>query len=273
MPIGPDASVMMDSVNPFVGEHSPMVILSDKFGPTSGIQQSGVALRIGRTYTGRVILCGDPTAHVTVRLVWPGGSKSVSIPDLTAAYQAYPFTLDPGADADAAKFEISAAGSGSFHIGAVSLMPSDNISGFRHEVVDLLASLHSGVYRFPGGNYISNYQWQNTVGPIDKRPPTWDYAWNAIQPNDVGIDEFMQLWKLLDADPYFTLNAGFGDANPRGASAHRSYPGNSDCYRAGERSRYFDEDACASASVRSNATRSGATRASCRNCFDRSCAE
>ena len=55
--------------------------------------------------------------------------------------------------------------------------------------------------------------WYNGVGPIDKRPPTFDYAWHAMQPNDVGLNEFMTLCKLIDVDPYVTVNAGFGDAH------------------------------------------------------------
>jgi alpha-N-arabinofuranosidase len=101
---------------------------------------------------------------------------------------------------------------GSFHVGAVSLMPADNIEGFRAEVIAALKQLHSGVYRFPGGNFVSAYEWRNGVGEMDKRPSIYDPVWRAVQPNDVGTDEFLTLCRLLGVDPYITVNAGFGDA-------------------------------------------------------------
>ena len=90
-------------------------------------------------------------------------------------------------------------------------MPAD-IRGFRPDTVGLLKQLHSGIYRFPGGNFVSNHEWRDAIGDPDQRPPRWDYAWSALQPNDVGIDEFMVLCSLLGVEPYITVNAGFGDA-------------------------------------------------------------
>jgi alpha-N-arabinofuranosidase len=91
-------------------------------------------------------------------------------------------------------------------------MPADNIDGFRPEVVAALKQLRFGVLRFPGGNFVSSYEWRYGVGDIDKRPPIFDPVWHAVQPNDVGTDEFLTLCRLLGVDPYITVNAGFGDA-------------------------------------------------------------
>jgi alpha-N-arabinofuranosidase len=91
-------------------------------------------------------------------------------------------------------------------------MPADNIEGFRPEVIAALKQLRFGVLRFPGGNFVSSYEWRYGVGDIDKRPPTFDPVWHAVQPNDVGTDEFLTLCRLLGVDPYITVNAGFGDA-------------------------------------------------------------
>src|SRR5579871_2952253 len=91
-------------------------------------------------------------------------------------------------------------------------MPADNVRGFREEVIAALTQLHSGVYRFPGGNFVSAHDWRDAVGDPDKRPPIMDPVWHAVQPNDVGTDEFLTLCRLLDVEPYITVNAGFGDA-------------------------------------------------------------
>ena len=79
--------------------------------------------------------------------------------------------------------------------------------------IALLRQFHSGFWRLPGGNFLSDWNWYDSVGDRDKRPPMFDYAWNAMQTNDVGMDEFMTLCKLIGTEPYITVNAGFGDAH------------------------------------------------------------
>ncbi len=69
-----------------------------------------------------------------------------------------------------------------------------------------------GFWRY-GGNYTSGLIWYHIVGDIDKRPPDFDYAWNAMQTNDLGLDEFMTLCKLIGVEPYISVNAGFGDSH------------------------------------------------------------
>jgi alpha-N-arabinofuranosidase len=116
------------------------------------------------------------------------------------------------ADSDDARLEITGTGAGAFRVGAVSLMPGDDIDGFRKDAISALKQLRSGVYRFPGGNFVSAHEWREAIGERDRRPPALDPAWNAVQPNDVGTDEFLALCRLLGVEPYVTVNAGFGDA-------------------------------------------------------------
>jgi alpha-L-arabinofuranosidase len=212
-PIGPNESIVMDSNKPYVGDHSALVKLTGT--EARGIRQSGLALLKDKSYSGRIVLAGDPAANVTVSLVW--GSRenerqTIALDKLTDAYAKFPLSFQSQADSADAQLEITGTGDGSFHIGAVSLMPADNVEGFRAEVIAVLKQLHSGVYRFPGGNFVSGHEWRDAVGERDKRPPTMDYVWNAVQPNDVGTDEFMTLCHLLEVEPYITVNAGFGDA-------------------------------------------------------------
>jgi Alpha-L-arabinofuranosidase len=213
-PVGPDDAVTMDTENPFVGDQSPSIKL-DASAP-HGIKQAGFSIEKGKTYTGRVWLKGTPGGKVAVSLIWGDGAsdkQTVTIPALTAEYKKFPFSFTSKADTSAAVLEIAGTGSGSFHIGAVSLMPSDNIQGFRPDTIALLKQMHSGMWRLPGGNFLSDWNWYEAIGDIDKRPPMFDHAWNAMQVNDVGMDEFMTLCKLIDVDPYVTVNGGFGDSH------------------------------------------------------------
>jgi alpha-N-arabinofuranosidase len=212
-PVGGDDFVTMDTDHPYVGEHTPMVKLS----PTEarGIQQAGLAVRKEKSYTGRVILAGPSGATVKVSLVWGNTAndrQTVVINKVCPDYLKFPLSFQAKADSDDARFEIVGTGTGVFHVGAVSLMPTNNLQGFRAEVVAALKQLHSGVYRFPGGNFVSGHEWRDAIGNPDKRPPVMDPVWHAVQPNDVGTDEFMTLCRLLDVEPYVTVNAGFGDA-------------------------------------------------------------
>lgn len=212
-PIGPDESVVMDRNQPYVGEHTPRITLAG--AQPRGIQQGGLALRKGKSYTGRVVLAGEPGAKVSVSLVWgpgPGDRQIVPVAGLSRSYSKFPLKFAAGADTNDGRIEITGTGQGSFHVGAVSLMPADNIRGFRPDTTGLLKQLRSGMYRFPGGNFLSAHEWREAIGDPDKRPPRWDPVWSAVQPNDVGTDEFMTLTELLGVEPFISVNAGFGDA-------------------------------------------------------------
>jgi alpha-L-arabinofuranosidase len=213
-PVGPDEFIIMDAAHAFVGEHSPEIKLEAAI--PHGIQQSGLALRKGQSYVGRVYLSGASSAKVKISLVWgtnPSDRHEIAAPNLHTAYKKIPLTFTAQGDTDEGRVEILGTGSGSFHVGAISLMPSDNLHGFRADTIGLLRQLNSGFWRLPGGNFVSNHNWKDAIGDPDKRPPTWDYAWNAMQPNDVGTDELMELCQLLGVDPYITVNAGLGGAD------------------------------------------------------------
>ena len=212
-PIGPDEVVTMDSDHPFVGDQSPRIAL-DATTP-HGIKQAGLALVKGKQYTGRIYLRGNAGARVQVSIVWGSSAsdrQTILLGPITPEYKKFPIRFTAKADADDATFEVAGTGAGSFHVGAVSLMPADNIDGFRPDTIALIRQINSGFWRF-GGNYTSNYTWYDAVGDRDKRPSDWDFAWNAMQTNDLGPDEFAEFCKLIGVVPYISVNAGFGDAH------------------------------------------------------------
>ena len=213
-PIGPDEVVAMDTDQPFVGDQSPKILL-DASTP-HGIRQAGLSLVNGKKYTGRIYLRGTPGTKVTVALIWGSGEsdkQTISFAALTNDYKKLPLSFTSKADTSDAALEITGTGSGNFHIGTVSLMPDDNLQGFRPDTIADLKKLRSGMWRLPGGNFLSDWVWYDAIGDIDKRPPMFDYAWNAMQSNDVGMDELMTFCKLIDVDPYVTVNAGLGDSH------------------------------------------------------------
>jgi alpha-L-arabinofuranosidase len=213
-PIGPDASVVMDREHPYVGDQTPLIKVEGS--EPRGIRQGGLTLRKGKAYTGRIVLAGDPGAKIMVSLVWgssPGERQTVPIAGVRAAYAKFPLKFTAEGNSDDGRIEISGTGQGAYRVAAVSLMPADNIRGFRPDLVALLKQQRSGMYRFPGGNFLSNHDWHDAIGDPDKRPPTWDYVWSAVQPNDVGTDEFITMCELFGVDAFISVNAGFGDAH------------------------------------------------------------
>ena len=213
-PIGGDDAVAMDAAAPFVGKHSPRVTLAS--GSPRGMAQSGIALQAGRRYSGLVWIAGDPVAKVSVALVWGEGAdqrQTIAMPALGAEWSQVPLAFTPGASATDARIEIVGEGSGSFRVGAITLMPADNLNGWRADVVANARSLNSGFWRLPGGNFLSGWNWRKAIGPRDRRPPVFDHAWTTMQPNDLGMDEWLDLTRLLKVEPYVSVNAGFGDAN------------------------------------------------------------
>jgi len=213
-PVGPDEVIIMDKENPYTGEQSVRVRLDAS--SAHGIRQNGIGVAANRDYTGYLILSGDPNVKVIVTLVWgtnPGDKQSVALPALSKAFNKYPIKFTAGGTTEQGHFEITGTGKGSFTIGTASLMPADNIKGFRADLIGLLKELDSKIYRWPGGNFVAGYYWPDGIGDRDKRPTRYDYAWNTTEPNDVGTDEYLTLCDLLNLDPYLVVNIGFGEAS------------------------------------------------------------
>ncbi len=213
-PIGDATAVSMDRHDPYVGKQDVRVALDN--GGVHGFGQAGIGVAKGKRYTGHITIAGTPGASVQVALIWGDGSADrqvVKLPALTDSWQVVPLSFTAGAASSDARFEVTGTGSGHFRVGVVSLMPADNIDGWRADSVAILKSLHSGFWRLPGGNFLSNWDWHSALGPRDKRAPMFDHAWNAMQTNDIGMDEWMELTRLIGVEPYVTVNAGLGDAH------------------------------------------------------------
>ncbi len=209
--IGPAGTVTMDTNNPYVGRHTPVIRLAGD-GSEAGISQDGLAVVKGKGYTGRVILEGDKEAGpVFVRLVSDNNEIiSEESCEITPEFKTYPIKFTSPVSSDNVRIEIVSKGNGVFRIGTLSLMPADNIKGWRSDVVALLKELDSPVYRWPGGNFVSGYNWRDGVGERDKRPPRKNPAWKGVEHNDVGIHEFLDLMKIIGAEPYIAVNTGRG---------------------------------------------------------------
>lgn len=80
--------------------------------------------------------------------------------------------------------------------------------GFRKDVIELVKELGVPVVRYPGGNFVSNYFWEDAVGPKDQRKKRLDLAWRTLEPNEVGISEFSKWTKKADSSVMMAVNLG-----------------------------------------------------------------
>jgi alpha-L-arabinofuranosidase len=87
---------------------------------------------------------------------------------------------------------------------------ADN-NGFRTDVLSTLKRQGITVIRYPGGNFASGYRWRDGVGPVNERPARTDLAWNDIETNHFGTNEFVEFCHRLKAEPYLVVNCGDGD--------------------------------------------------------------
>jgi len=201
----------VDRVSPFTGDKTPVLAIDGSGAAV--IQQSGLGLKPDLEYTGRVILKATPgITGVKVTLSWGEESRTVTIDKPGNTFSAYPLKFQSGEMTHNASLTIEPEGNGKVWVGTVSLMPSDNIEGFRSDVIALLKELNAPVYRWPGGNFVSGYNWKDGIGDRDRRPPRKNPAWQGVEHNDVGIHEFMTFCKILGTEPYIAVNAGLGDS-------------------------------------------------------------
>jgi alpha-L-arabinofuranosidase len=215
--IGASGTVVMDSISPFVGKYAAEIkpVNSQK----AGIVHQGISLVNNRAYQGYIVLKGDSAVFpVSVRIFSQSGEiYTLQLADADTIYTKHSFTFTSDQSTDSAFFEISSAGSGAVEVGIVSLMPADNIDGWRADIVALLKQLDATIYRWPGGNFVSGYNWRNGIGDRDKRAPEKNPDWTGIEPNDVGIHEFMNLVKMLGSEPFVALNMGLGSVEEAAA--------------------------------------------------------
>ena len=86
--------------------------------------------------------------------------------------------------------------------------PSANAAGFRQDLLDLIRPLNIPLLRYPGGNFVSGYRWEDGVGPKDQRPVRLDRAWCTLETNQVGVQEFAGWCREIGAQVMMAVNLG-----------------------------------------------------------------
>src|SRR5215204_657213 len=91
--------------------------------------------------------------------------------------------------------------------------PLSDANGFRKDVMDAVKDLDVSILRWPGGNFASGYNWKDGIGPKDQRPARPELAWNDVESNRFGTDEFLKYAETVGTEPYICVNLGLGSIN------------------------------------------------------------
>ncbi|HVU22820.1 MAG TPA: alpha-L-arabinofuranosidase C-terminal domain-containing protein [Opitutus sp.] len=185
----------------------------------------GIPVRPGTSYTATFYARGNDgfAGSVTAELLLDIGDKRIATaatPPLTGAWKKYTLTFTTPADAPAtaaARFALTATGTGSIDFSFVSLFPPTYGGvphGLRPDLMKLLAAMHPKFIRLPGGNYVEGgrfadrFAWKTMIGPADERPGHMG-CWGYRSSDGFGLPEYLLWCKQLGAEPVLALFAGY----------------------------------------------------------------
>ena len=104
--------------------------------------------------------------------------------------------------------------------------PTATKQGFRGDVLELVRELGPTIIRYPGGNFVSGYDWEDGVGPVEERPKQLDLAWLTVEPNTFGTNEFIDWCRLAELEPMLAVNLGTrGPDGARRLVEYCNFPG------------------------------------------------
>ena len=86
--------------------------------------------------------------------------------------------------------------------------PLSDDDGFRKDVIDLVKELDVPIIRYPGGNFVSNFFWEDSVGPVEERPARLELAWRSLEENKIGLNEFAKWTDKVNSNMMMAVNLG-----------------------------------------------------------------
>jgi alpha-L-arabinofuranosidase len=181
------------------------------------LTQAGLAVTEGKTYrfTGYLRGSGSVRGRVVLKSPLPDGRfDELASADLAAPTESWSKTsaeLRVNGTSDTTVFELRVDGKGSVWADKLSLIPADNVAGWRTDVVEAIRDAHPALIRW-GGSAVDpgRYRWKNGIGDPDQRVPFANTNWGRIDSNDVGIDEFCQFCALVGAEPLVCVSFSDG---------------------------------------------------------------
>jgi alpha-L-arabinofuranosidase len=169
--------------------------------------------------TTRTLLIGCLTALVVITTLTPLTARTSPSSQAPAAQPAQAPQARIKIDIDRTIGEVDPLLFGNFaeHLGRMIYggiyeegSPLSDEHGYRKDVLEAVRQLKVSILRWPGGNFCSGYNWYDGIGPKDQRPTRLELAWNDLETNRFGTDEFLRYAEMIGAAPYICVNLGLG---------------------------------------------------------------
>jgi alpha-N-arabinofuranosidase len=213
-----------DPKNPVSGAVSRKIAVPTGAPCTVGIAQDGIALDRGKACTFSCWLRQEGLqGPVTVRLHHEGTVRAACEFRLAEKWVKYRARLVPSAGDTNATLTVEFRGPGTLWIDNASLMPEDNVGGWRTDVVAAVRALKPGVIRFGGSALddpnLGDFEWRDTIGDPDRRKPF--RAWGGLQPSGPGLEEIVQFCRHVGAEPLLCVR--FRGRSPKDAADEVEY--------------------------------------------------
>lgn len=187
----------------------------------ASLTQSGLASKRGKNYTFSGWFRADQPslkAEILLKALLPSGGWTVLASARLAKFESrwtkQSLQMKSAGESDQVVFELRVEGAGNLYVDKLSLMPVDNVSGWRSDIVSAIEELRPSLIRW-GGSVCDpgEYRWKDGIGDRDARRPFVNKNWGRMDPNDVGIDEFCQLCERTHVEPLICLSFSDGARN------------------------------------------------------------
>ena len=205
-------------------------------GRAARLTQSYLAVRKGMAYAFSGYGRSDSSSlRIRVRLtaLLPDGSwttlAALDLPSPAAPWKRFSGTLVSNGTTDRAVIEIEARGSGHLWLDKLSLVPADNVEGWRRDVVEAMKELAPPIVRWGGSTVDPGpYHWSEATGDRDLRPSFVNRVWGRRDTNDVGVEEFVRLCRAVGTEPLVCVSLGDGVASARHMVEYLNGPADSE---------------------------------------------
>jgi alpha-L-arabinofuranosidase len=217
-----DATYSFDTQNPYNGKRSQRIDLPVGRAK-AGISQDGFSLAQGMAYKLHLHMRGSGNVKVWASLRGDGGliAGPVALGMAEESWKGADALLRANKTIRNSTLTIEFEGPGSLWLDRISLIGEDSVLGlWRPDVIRALKAENPGMVRF-GGSMIEVYDWDKSIGPMDRRVPYTTGPWGGEDPNFVGIEEFVQITRYVGAEPLICMR--WSDKTPEDAAAEVEY--------------------------------------------------
>jgi alpha-L-arabinofuranosidase len=200
------------------------------------LTQGGLAVRKGMSYPVSGHWRADSTSlkvRVSLKTLLPDGSWMIlavlELPKPGLEWGKFSGKLVAKGTTDRAVFEVEASGRGHLWLDKLSLMPGDNVDGWRRDVVEATRELGPPIIRWGGSTVDPGpYHWADATGDRDLRPSFVNNVWGRRDTNDVGVEEFVRLCRAVGAEPLVCVSLGDGVESARRMVEYLNGPASSE---------------------------------------------